>query len=319
MPADAFLILGFGGPETSSEVMPFLRKVTAGRGVPDERLQAVARQYDSVGGASPLNSHTRALVAAVEHRLRDAGDTRPVYYANRNTAPYVADVVAAMAGDGVGKATVFVPSAFPSYSGCRQYLEDLEGAALSAATAAPILRKVAPFARHRGYLNPLLDAARESRRRLGPDAVLLASAHSLPAPMAARCAYEAELHVAMNAISVGAGFARAELAFQSRSGRPEDPWLGPDVGQQVATLAAQGVRAVVVAPIGFVHDHMEVIYDLDQVLVPQAEALGLEVERIVTPGSDPRFVEMVAELLQSDDGLETTAVTACGPGRCASR
>lgn len=319
MVADALLVLTFGGPESAEDVMPFLRRVTAGRGVPDERLAAVAGQYDAVGGISPLNDHSRALVTAVEAELSSREDHRPVYWATRNTSPFVGPVVAQMAADGVREATVFVPSAFSSYSGCRQYLEDLARAAQACGPSAPKLSKIPPFFNNPGFLSPLVDAAAAARKRLDGDSVLLCTAHSLPAEMAAHCDYEAELSWVVMSLAAGAGFTRAELAYQSRSGRPGDPWLGPAAGEVVERLAEEGVEAVVIAPIGFVHDHMEVVYDLDAVVVPQAESLGLRIERIRTPGHDPRFASMVVDLFQAFDSREVSDETCCGPGCCASR
>lgn len=319
MAADALLILAFGGPESPDDVMPFLRRVTAGRGVPDERLALVARQYDAVGGASPLNAHTRELVVSVTDRLRAKGDIRPVYYANRNTEPFLADVVAQIAADGVSRATVFVPSAYSSYSSCRQYLDDLEGAAASVGPSAPVLEKIPPFWAQSGFVDPIVDAAAGAKARLGNDAVLVATAHSLPKSMADVCDYEMQLRTNLETVRTRAGFARAELAFQSRSGRPDVPWLEPDVGDLLEAVAADGVTRVVLAPIGFVHDHMEVIYDLDQVAVPRAEALGVAVVRIPTSGADPRFAEMVVALFEAFDEPSGTAAQRCRPDCCASR
>lgn len=319
MAADALLLLAFGGPESPDDVMPFLRRVTAGRGVPEERLASVAHQYAVVGGVSPLNAHTRKLVATVTERLRAKGDPRPVYYANRNTEPFLAEVVAQMAEDGVGRATVFVPSAYSSYSSCRQYLDDLADAAATVGPSAPVLEKIPPFWAESGLLDPMVDAAAGARDRLGNDAVLVATAHSLPKSMADACDYEAQLRTNLETVRTRAGFTRAELAFQSRSGRPDVPWLEPDVGDLLEALAGRGVSRIVLAPIGFVHEHMEVIYDLDRVAVPRAEALGSAVVRIPTPGADPRFAEMVVDLFEAFDEASRAAAQRCRPDCCASR
>lgn len=307
---DALLLVSFGGPEGPDDVLPFLRRVTAGRGISDERLAEVGEHYARFGGVSPINGQNRTLLAA----LRDAVDL-PVYWGNRNAPPLLPDALAQMRDDGVRRALAYVTSAYSSYSGCRQYREDIARAQL-AVPGAPAVDKLRVFYNHPAFVACFRDAVEDARRRLGVDRpYLVFTAHSLPLGLARTSAYEMQLRETARLV---AGPLDGELAWQSRSGPPQVPWLEPDVGVVLERLAAQGVPGVVVIPIGFVSDHMEVVYDLDTEALPAARARGLRVERAATPGADPRVVAMVADLVaERTRGLGRVALGDLGPSHDA--
>jgi ferrochelatase len=289
---DALLLLSFGGPEQADEVMPFLERVTAGRGVPQERLEAVAEHYYANGGASPINGQNRLLLSALEAELADLG--LRLYWGNRNWHPLLADTVAQMRDDGVRRALAFVTSAYGSYSGCRQYLDDLTAARLAVGPGAPPIDKLRLFFNHPGFVEPLADRLAEALAEAGPGAVVLFSAHSIPEAMAAASPYVEQLTETATLVAERAGGPPWRLVWQSRSGPPQVPWLEPDVVEVIQSLAAP---AVVVAPIGFVSDHMEVIHDLDTEAAEAARACGLRFVRAGTVGTDERFVAMIRELV----------------------
>ncbi len=321
------MILSFGGPEGPDDVMPFLRNVTRGRNVPDDRLAVVAEQYALFGGVSPINDHNRSLIEALRREFAANDIDLPIYWGNRNWAPYVADTVAAMAEDGIKHALVFATSAFSSYSGCRQYREDLEGAALPDGRG-PTLDKLRLFYNHPGFLEPAAAKLTEALARFEPEATprVLFTAHSVPVSMAATSAYVEQLEEAAAIVTDLAGFdGPTELVFQSRSGPPQIPWLEPDVGDRLSELAADGVTDVVVCPLGFVSDHMEVLYDLDTLAAGIAEEVGIHMERAATVGNDPRFVSMIRELVEErlNEAPRLSLGTAgpwpdqCPEGHCA--
>jgi ferrochelatase len=322
---DAVLVVSFGGPEGPDDVLPFLRNVTRGRDVPDARLQTVAEQYRRFGGVSPINAHTRALVGALQDLLQREGPALPVYWGNRNWAPMVEDTVAQMAQDGVGHAVAFVTSAYSSYSGCRQYIDDIERARAHARPhgAVPSIAKLRPYFNHPGFIEPMSDNVQRAIDRLPTaaraGAALAFTAHSIPAAMAVGCDYEAQLEEAARLITERLAVALPHrVVYQSRSGPPHHRWLGPDIGGHLGALAADGATAVVVAPIGFVADHMEVIYDLDVVAAAAARDAGLPMQRAATVGTDGRFVAMIRELvleLPSHGGTPPRALGVLGPRR----
>jgi ferrochelatase len=307
---DAFLLVSFGGPEGPDDVMPFLENVTRGRGVPPERLAEVAEHYYAFGGVSPINQQCRDLLAAVREDFRRGGLSLPVYWGNRNWAPYLADTVRAMADDGVRRAIAFVTSAYSSYSSCRQYLEDIERARAAAGPDAPGIDKIRRFYNHPGFIEPFAENARAALAALPEDlrgqAHLVFTAHSIPVAMADSSGpgggnrYAAELAEAARLIAgrTDGGAHPWTLAYQSRSGPPSVPWLEPDVCDHLADLARSGTKAVVVIPAGFVSDHMEVVHDLDVEAARCAQSLGLAFSRAATPGSHPRFAAMIAELVR---------------------
>lgn len=335
VPVDALLVLSFGGPEHPDDVMPFLRNVTRGRNVPDERLAEVAEQYERFGGVSPINSQCRDLVAALKREFNDHEIELPIYFGARNWHPYVADTVARMADDGVRRALVFVTSAFGSYSGCRQYREDLEEAARKIGDRAPQLQKLRLYYNHPGFIEAMAANLLDGRRRLadervpGPTRVVF-TAHSIPVSMATACEYEAQLMEAAQLVVKRAGeMAEADiepfdLVYQSRSGPPRVPWLEPDVNDHLESLSQRDVTSVIVVPLGFVSDHMEVMFDLDTQAAETAAALGLGYVRVATAGTDPRFVSMIRNLVEEQTiGAPPLALgnlgpwpDQCPPGHC---
>jgi ferrochelatase len=321
MPAyDAFLLVSFGGPEGPDEVMPFLENVTRGRGVPPERLATVAEHYYAFGGASPINQQCRDMLAAVRADFSAAGLSLPVYWGNRNWDPYLADTVRAMADDGVRRAIAFVTSAYSSYSSCRQYLDDIERARAAAGPRAPVIDKIRRFFNHPGFIEPFAANARAALATLPADlregAHLVFTAHSIPVAMADASGpgggrrYVAELTEAARLITerTDGGMHRWTLAYQSRSGPLSQPWLEPDVRDHLGELAKSGTRAVVVIPVGFVSDHMEVRHDLDVEAAQSAESLGLAFARAATPGTHPRFASMITELVRERLALPDSPV-----------
>lgn len=306
-PYDALLLLSFGGPEGPEDVVPFLENVTRGRGIPRERLAAVGEHYFLFGGISPINAQCRALIAEVERDLAGHGLAVPVYWGNRNWQPYLADTLRQMAADGVRRALVFVTSAYSSYSGCRQYREDLAGAVAEAGVADVLkLDKIRAYFDHPGFVGPTADGAVAAFDELDPavrdEAELVFVTHSVPLSYAETSAYvpqhEAVARLVARRVAERTGHERPwQLVYCSRSGPPTQPWLEPDVCDHLRERAADGAKAVVVVPIGFVSDHMEVIYDLDTQAAEVAAKLGLPMARSATAGTAPGFVAMVRELL----------------------
>ena len=327
----AFLLVSFGGPEGRDDVMPFLRNVTAGRGVPDERLAGVAEHYYLFGGVSPINAQNRHLLAAIEKDFAANALDLPVYWGNRNWMPYLADTMRAMAKDGITRVIAIATSAYSSFSSCRQYLDDLDLARASVGAGAPAVIKIPPYYRHRGFIGSFIASASRALAEL-PGADLVFTAHSIPLSMASSSgpagdAYAAQLAEAAELIAAGLGRTSWRLAYQSRSGPPSVPWLGPDVNDCIAELAAAGSGAICLIPIGFVSDHMEVRFDLDVEAAQTAERLGVRLVRAATPGTEPRFVHMITELVRAyaderaDDvvaGLGPDAVSFCAQGCCGS-
>lgn len=318
---DAFLLLSFGGPEGPEDVLPFLRNVTRGRGIPDARLAEVAEHYQHFGGISPINAQNRALLAALRTEFAAHGIDLPLYWGNRNWRPFVAEAVRQLRDDGVTRAFVLATSATGSYSGCRQYRDDLAQAARVAGAGAPELIKLRHFFDHPGFVAANADGVRAALRELPEGARLVFTAHSIPVGMNdssgpnADGRYLAQQRetarlVAEEVRGVGAEF---DLVWQSRSGPPSVPWLEPDVNDHLRALAEDGVRAVVVAPTGFVSDHVEVRWDLDNEAAQTAAGLGLAFARAATAGTHPAFVAAIRELVQEQlDGAEPRALGTLG-------
>jgi len=315
---DAFLLLSFGGPEGPDDVMPFLRNVTRGRGIPSERLAEVAEHYHHFGGVSPINQQCRDLLDAVRGEFGAHGIDLPAYWGNRNWQPMLEDTVARMRDDGVTSALAFATSAFGGYSSCRQYWEDIDRARAAVGPGAPAITKLRQFHDHPGFVQPHADAVRAALAGLDParraTTRLVFTAHSIPVSMAETAGpdggrYTAQLDEAARLVHAAAAPDLAwDLVWQSRSGPPQVPWLEPDVNDHLAVLADKGVTDVVVSPVGFVSDHLEVLWDLDNEAAETARDLGLGYARAATPGTDPRFVAMVRELVQerlSGAGRET--------------
>ncbi|WP_306211022.1 ferrochelatase [Actinoplanes sp. RD1] len=308
MAYDAFLLLSFGGPEHPDDVMPFLRNVTRGRGVPEERLAEVAEHYYHFGGVSPINQQCRDLLAAVQADFSAHGVGLPAYWGNRNWGPMLADTVAQMRDDGITSALGFATSAYGGYSSCKQYWEDIAQARAKVGPGAPAITKLRQFHDHPGFVGPHVEAVRAALGTLDParrsSTRLVFTAHSIPNSMAATAGptggrYEAQLNETAALVHAqAANDLPWDLVWQSRSGPPQVPWLEPDINDHLQALAKEGVTDVVVSPIGFVSDHLEVIWDLDNEAKETAEELGLGYARAATPGTHPAFVTMIRELVQ---------------------
>ncbi|SDJ21384.1 ferrochelatase [Frankineae bacterium MT45] len=304
---DALLLLSFGGPEGPDDVLPFLRNVTRGRGIPDERLVEVGAHYAHFGGVSPINGQNRALIEALTEAFIERGIELPIYWGNRNWAPYLNDTVAQMAADGIRRALVFATSATSSYSGCRQYRENLADA-VAATSDAPELVKLRHYFDHPGFIEANVAGVRAALDEL-PDAVadsarLVFTAHSIPVTMNESAGPSGGLYLAQQRETArlvaerirGAG-ADFDLVWQSRSGPPQVPWLEPDINDHLRLLAEAGEKAVVVSPTGFVSDHLEVAWDLDNEAAATASELGLQFARAACAGTHPAFVGMVCDLV----------------------
>ena len=343
---DAVILLGFGGPEGQDDVLPFLRNVTRGRGIPEARLETVATHYRASGGVSPVNAQNRALRDALQAELAARGTAVPVYWGNRNWAPYLRDAVSEAVAAGHTRLLALTTSAYSSFSSCRQYRDDLAEARLATGVGDAVrIDAVRPYFDHPGFVAPfvlgvrsaLADFARQGLAQ--PDVHVLFTTHSIPTKDAERSgprersfgvggAYEAQ-HRAIAAVVMAAVHAAVadgdlagvtpawSLAFQSRSGPPGMSWLEPDVNDAIALLAAAGTRAVVVVPIGFISDHMEVTWDLDTEAAATAAAHHLGFARVPTPGLHPAFVaglvDLLLERLTTATAPERCALTALGP------
>jgi ferrochelatase len=300
---DAILIVGFGGPERREDVVPFLEKVTRGRNVPRERLVEVAEHYYHHGGVSPINSQVRALIASLRDELDRRGIPLPIFWGNRNWHPLLTDTMAEMTERGVKRGLAIVLAAFSSYSSCRQYREDIDRAQAAAGPGAPRIDKIRAFYNHPNFIAANGQRVREAMAQIRdddrPSLHVVFTAHSIPVAMARNCDYEQQLDEACRLVAADVGIAseRWSLAYQSRSGRPIDPWLQPDILDQLRDLRSRGAKAVVVHPIGFLSDHMEVLHDLDVEGRNCASELGLRFNRSQTVGIHPRFVALLGDLV----------------------
>ncbi|MEH3142168.1 MAG: ferrochelatase [Mycobacterium kyogaense] len=319
MSFDALLLLSFGGPEGPEQVMPFLENVTRGRGIPRERLASVAEHYLHFGGVSPINGINRDLMTAIEAELARRGTDIPVYFGNRNWDPFVEDTVAHMRDNGIRRAAVFSTSAWGGYSGCTQYQEDIARARAAAGPEAPQLTKLRQYFDHPLLVEMFADAIRDAAatlpEELRAEARLVFTAHSIPLRAANRCGpdlYERQVGYTSRLVAAAAGYTDFDQVWQSRSGPPQVPWLEPDVGDHLDTLAQAGTKAVIVCPVGFVADHIEVVWDLDSELAEQAEAAGIALARATTPNSSPRFARMAVDLMDELVG-ELPAARVGGP------
>jgi ferrochelatase len=309
---DALLVVSFGGPEKHEDVIPFLENVLRGRNVPRERMLEVAQHYYHFDGRSPINDQNRALVAALKERL-----AMPVYWGNRNWHPMLAATVRQMQTDGIRRALAFATSAFGSYSGCRQYQENIDQARAAVGDGAPAIDKIPPFCGHPKFLEAMADRVRTALAEL-PGAALIFTAHSIPISMADSSPYVRQLEQACSAVAAAVGRAEWTLAYQSRSGPPSQPWLEPDIADHLRTLAAGSTtRGVVIAPIGFLSDHMEVIYDLDTEARALCETLGLPMRRAGTVETHPQMIEMIASLVCQYNSPDAHDLPACHSGCCA--
>ena len=333
-PIDALLLVSFGGPEKPDDVVPFLENVTAGRGVPRARLEQVGEHYLLFGGRSPINDLNRDLVGAIQKDFADNGLDIPVYWGNRNWDPYLRDVCRQMVDDGVQRAAYFVTSAYSSYSGCRQYRENLSDAIVGLDGLE--LSRLRLYFNHPGFITPFIEATAEALASADDgdgttETHIVFVTHSIPSDMDAgsggpgQHAYRRQHEEVARLIAEGVGSNTWSLAYCSRSGSPHQPWLEPDINDHLRALAAQGVESVAVVPIGFVSDHMEVVFDLDTEAKATAAELGLAFQRVATPGSHPAFVGMIRDLLleraavDRGEDVERAVLGVCGPNpdRCA--
>lgn len=306
MPAtkyDALLFVSFGGPEGPDDVMPFLENVLRGKRVPRERMLEVAEHYQHFGGVSPINQQCRELIAALEVELKDAGIDLPIFWGNRNWHPLLPDTVREMKDAGVKRALTLVTSGFSSYSGCRQYRENVYAAQDDVDANDIEVHKIRVFYNHPDFIDvnsrnvqAAIDAVSEGH----PEDVHVAfTAHSIPESMASTSDYVKQLHEASRLVAekLSLNDEQWDLVYQSRSGRPQDPWLEPDICDHIESLHEQGVKKVVICAIGFLSDHIEVLYDLDDEAKQKCDELEMSMSRAATPGSDPQFVTMLRKLI----------------------
>lgn len=317
---DALLVVSFGGPDGPEDVIPFLENVLHGRNVPRERMLEVAEHYQHFGGKSPINDQNRELIAAVSREFEEHKIRLPIYWGNRNWHPLLADTLRRMAGDGVRRALAFVTSAFSSYSGCRQYREDIARAQAVVGPEAPQIDKLRVYFNHPGFIEPMIERTRDALAGISPErrdaAPLIFTAHSIPQSMADGCRYVEQLRDVCGLVAAGVGRSDWSLAYQSRSGPPHQPWLEPDVNDFLREhFKSRPFRDVVIVPIGFISDHLEVRYDLDTEAQATCDELEVHMVRAATAGIHPRFVQMVRELVEERVGLRKTrmAVGALGP------
>ncbi len=317
---DAILVVSFGGPESPKDVIPFLENVLRGRNVPRERMLAVAEHYYHFGGKSPINQQTRELIAALESELAQHGPKLPVYWGNRNWHPMLAETLQQLKQDGIRRALAFVTSAYSSYSGCRQYREDIVRAQDEVGADAPEIDKLRAFFNHPGYVEATEDRLRDALAQVPADArqniQIVYIAHSIPLSMANTCDYVQQLEEVRKLVSTRLGVANDALVYQSRSGAPGQPWLEPDILDYLREVRARNLAsAVVLAPISFISDHMEVLYDLDIEARQLCDSLPLPMVRAKTVGVHPKFIGMIRELIleRTNPGSERCAVGSLGP------
>ncbi len=318
-PFDALLLVSFGGPECREDVIPFLQNVTRGKNVPRERLLEVAEHYYYFDGISPINQQNRELMAALSTELAKHGRHLPIYWGNRNWHPMIPDAIRQMRDDGVRRALAFVTSAFSSYSGCRQYREDIERACAEVGSAAPLVEKLRPFFNHPGFIEAVVGRVQEALESVSADfstqTQLVFTAHSIPIAMSKGCRYAEQLRESCSLVADRVGQLPWTLTFQSRSGSPSQPWLEPDICDWLREFSQQGERTnVVVIPIGFISDHVEILFDLDREARSIANACGLQMARAGTVGTHPRFIHMIRELISERmDGLPPQSLGVLGP------
>jgi protoporphyrin/coproporphyrin ferrochelatase len=322
MPADydALLLVSFGGPDGPDDVLPFLENVLRGRNVPRERMLEVAEHYYHFGGKSPINEQNRKLITALEAELAALGPHLRIYWGNRNWHPLLADTLRQMATDGIKHALAFVTSAYSSYSGCRQYREDIARAQQEVGPTAPLVDKLRVFYDHPGFIEPMIELTNYALAQIPADrgaaARLAFTAHSIPQAMADGCRYEAQLREACRLVAAGIGRTDWQLVYQSRSGPPQQPWLEPDIRDYLREHhGTAGMRDIVVVPIGFTSDHLEVLYDLDTEARQLCDELGINMVRAATVGTHPRFIRMIRELIveRMSGSLERPSLGTLGP------
>jgi protoporphyrin/coproporphyrin ferrochelatase len=302
-PYDAVLVVSFGGPQGPDDVLPFLENVLRGKNVPRQRMLDVAEHYRHFGGISPLNAQNQMLVRALQAELDAHGPRLRVYWGNRNWQPLLADTLRQMTRDGVRHALAFFTSAYSSYSSCRQYQEDIQRARQIVGPESPEVEKLRAFFNHPGFIAPMIERVRAALEQIPCDrraaTWVIYTAHSIPVAMSQSCQYVGQLKEAARLVSEGLGLSAYQLAYQSRSGPPQQLWLEPDIGDALRQLRAAGqTRDVVVVPIGFLSDHIEILWDLDTEARQLCDRLGLNMVRAATVGSHADFVHMIRELVE---------------------
>ncbi len=316
---DALILVSFGGPDGPEDVIPFLENVLRGKNVPKERMLEVAEHYYHFGGKSPINEQNLALIEALRSEFERLGLELPIYFGNRNWKPYLTDTLQQMKDDGVQNALAFFTSGFSCYSGCRQYRENIAEAQKQVGEGAPRVDLLRKFYNHPGFIETMVELAQDGIDQLSHEArdsnKLIFVAHSIPQVMADHCRYEEQLRESSRLIAEALEKPDWELVYQSRSGPPSQPWLEPDICDRLEQLPAEGFAAVTVVPVGFVSDHMEVLFDLDTEAVDKAKECGLEMARIRTVGTHPRFIAMIGELVRERMGqlTEKRALGSMGP------
>ena len=316
---DAILVVSFGGPEKPEDVIPFLENVLRGKNVPRERMMAVAEHYYHFGGKSPINDQNRALIAGLENLLAAEGPHLPIYWGNRNWHPMLADTLRQMRADGIRRAIAFFTSAYSSYSGCRQYRENIIAARAETGEGAPEVDKLRVFYNHPGFVGPATENVKAALAKLPADrrstAHIAFTAHSIPTAMADTSHYVKQLEEACRLVASAAGISDFKLVYQSRSGPPTQSWLDPDIRDHLRALHATGHTSVVISPIGFISDHLEVLYDLDTEAAAVSAELGIHMERAATVGTHPDFLRMIRELIleRIDSAMPRLALGMFGP------
>jgi ferrochelatase len=317
---DAILVVSFGGPESREDVIPFLEKVLLGKNIPRERLLTVAEHYYHFGGKSPINQQTRDLIAALETELEQNGPRLPIYLGNRNWHPFLPDALRQMKQDGIKRALAFVTSAYSSYSGCRQYRENIAKAQSGVGEGVPAVDKLRVFFNHPGFIDATVERVRDALAAIPEKAKqnvqIIYTAHSIPMSMANTSDYEKQLQEVRRLVSAEIGQKNDALVYQSRSGAPGQPWLEPDILDYLRRVKAENLAsAVVLAPISFLSDHMEVLYDLDIEAHQLCDSLGLPMSRAKTVGVHPTFIGMIRELIleRMNPGIERRALGTMGP------
>ncbi len=327
LPYQAILFLSFGGPDKPDDVIPFLENVLRGRHVPKERMHEVAEHYFQFGGKSPINEQNLALIGAIRRELDENGlSGLPIYFGNRNWHPLLSDTMSQMAADGVKRALCLVTSSFSSYSGCRQYRENILAARAAVGPTAPEIDKIRVWYNHPLFIEAMADRVREALAKLAErereSAVITFTAHSIPMTMAITSEYVKQLKESCRLVAAAVGGHAHELVYQSRSGPPQQPWLEPDIGDFIRERAASGRKeALVVTPIGFVSDHMEVIYDLDEEARQICDELGLRMVRALSASTHPSFVRMIRLLIEErlQANPERLAIGEYGPNHDVCR
>jgi ferrochelatase len=311
---DALLVVSFGGPEKHEDVLPFLENVLRGRNVPRERMLEVAEHYYHFNGHSPINKQNLELIAALGREFQALNMNLPVYWGNRNWHPLLPDTLKKMRADGVRRAVAFATSAFGSYSGCRQYRENITTALQSGGVSDMVIEKLPNFWDRPEFLEVMAERVRDSEAKLPDAQQVVFTAHSIPVSMAQSSPYARQLEIASEHVASACGMRHWSLVYQSRSGPPTQPWLEPDISDYLRAQHGAGVQRVIICPIGFVSDHMEVLYDLDTQVKEMCDEMGMKMVRAGTAGSHPRIVSMIRDMVVNS---ETTPVNAyCEAGCC---